>query len=84
MQSEQIKAQISQMALSEKLALVEDVWNEIATGHQEVPLPEWQQQELDKRYQAYQNDQLVLHDWEAVHQTLRSKSGSYCCACSIR
>jgi hypothetical protein len=54
------------------------VWGGVDEGDhaldkQALPLFKAQQQELDRRYQAYQNGQLSLHDWEAVHQALRNK-----------
>ncbi|WP_245561981.1 addiction module protein [Lamprocystis purpurea] len=42
------------MSLSEKLLLVEDIWDSIAASSPDLPLPEWQKKELDKRYSDYQ------------------------------
>ena len=53
MRSEQIKDEISKLGLSEKLLLVEDIWDSIATSNLEIPMPTWQKQELDKRYEEY-------------------------------
>lgn len=74
MRPEEIKSEISQLELSEKLLLVEDIWDSIALSHAELPMPEWQKQELDARYQAYKKGNLELYDWQTVHQGLRDKS----------
>ena len=71
---EQIKAEISRMALSDQLSLVEGIWDKIAESNQDIPLPKWQQKALDERYQAYQANKLTLHDWQSVHEALRHKS----------
>ena len=68
--SELIK-EIEKLGLSEKLILVEDIWDSIARSNSELPLPEWQKAELEKRYQEYEGGKLTLHDWNAVHAELR-------------
>ncbi|MEA1968592.1 MAG: addiction module protein [Thermodesulfobacteriota bacterium] len=73
MRAEQIKEKISKLGLSEKLLLVEDIWDSIAISNSEIPLPVWQKQELDKRYKEYKEGKLKLHDWECVHKSLRAK-----------
>lgn len=73
MRPEQIKDEIDGLALSEKLLLVEDIWDSIATGNDEIPMPRWQQQELDKRLKAYREGKETLHDWNEVHKALREK-----------
>jgi putative addiction module component (TIGR02574 family) len=70
---EEIKKEIAKLGLAEKLLLIEDVWDSIAEGNSQLPMPEWQKTELDKRYQAYQEGKLTLHDWRSVHEELRNK-----------
>ena len=73
MRSEQIKEQISRLGLSEKLLLVEDIWDSIAQDNDDIPLPEWQKQELDRRYREFEKGDLELHDWKSVHENLRDE-----------
>lgn len=73
MRPDQIKDEIDRLELSEKLLLVEDIWDSIAAGNAEIPMPEWQKQELDKRHKAYKEGDVGLHDWRAVHEGLRNK-----------
>ena len=73
MRSEQIKDEICRLGLSEKLLLVEDIWDSIATSNSEIPMPAWQKQKLDKRYEEYNEGTLELHDWEDIHKGLRDK-----------
>jgi len=69
----QIKEEIDRLELSEKLLLVEDIWDAIAASNSEIPMPEWQKQELDRRYKEYKEGNVELHDWKAVHEGLRDK-----------
>jgi len=72
MSSEIIK-EIDNLGLSEKLILVEEIWDSIARNNAELPMPDWQKAELDKRYRDYKNGKLKLHNWEGVHEELRDK-----------
>lgn len=72
MRSDQIKDEIDRLELSEKLLLVEDIWDSIASSNAEIPMPEWQREELKRRYKEFQDGKLGLHDWESVHEGLRS------------
>jgi putative addiction module component (TIGR02574 family) len=73
MRPEQIRNEIDRLALSEKLILVEDIWDSIAANNSELPLPEWQRAELDRRHGEYRDGKFALHDWMAVHERLREK-----------
>lgn len=73
MRAEQIKIEIEGLELSEKLLLVEDLWDSIAASNSELPMPEWQKEELNRRYKEYQQGKLELHDGKSVHEELRGK-----------
>jgi putative addiction module component (TIGR02574 family) len=61
------------LELSEKLLLVEDIWDSIAINNSVIPMPMWQKQELDRRYNEYKKEKLEIHDWKDVHKELRQK-----------
>lgn len=69
----EIKHEISHLNMTEKLLLVEELWNFIAFNDSDLPIPETQKHELDKRYKDYQAGNIVLHDWKDVHNKLRAK-----------
>ncbi len=73
MQVDKLREEISQLALSEKLLLVGDIWDSIAAENNDIPLADWQKKELDRRYQEYREGKLRLQDWEGVHESLREK-----------
>ena len=73
MRPNEIVKEIDKLGLSEKLILVEDIWDGIARHNAELPMPEWQKAELDKRYREYKGGKLRLHDCEGVHEELRNK-----------
>lgn len=73
MKANAIIKEIDKLSLSEKLILVEDIWDSIARNNAVLPMLEWQKIELDKRYSDYKIGKLRLHDWEGVHEELRKK-----------
>ncbi len=73
MKPEQIKFEVERLDLSEKLMLVEDIWDSIAESNSELPMPLWQKDELNKRYEAYQKGDLMLHSSEDINESIRKK-----------
>ena len=73
MRSSDILSEIGQLALSERIILVEDIWDGIAKHNSELPMPEWQKKELDRRYAEYKEGKLQLRNWKSVHEDLRNK-----------
>ena len=73
MQAEKIRREINKLPLKERLELVETLWDDIAATNACIPLPVWQRQELDSRYQAYQQGDNSVYDWQSVHEELRNK-----------
>jgi len=47
LRTEEIVREVEKLGLSEKLMLVEDIWDGIARDSGELPMPEWQKSELD-------------------------------------
>ena len=73
MRPNEIVEEIKKLNLAEKLLLVEDVWDSIAQSNLELPMPEWQKKELDKRYREYRAGNQKLYDWQQVHDEIRNK-----------
>jgi putative addiction module component (TIGR02574 family) len=48
-------------------------WDSNARNNAELPLPEWQKTELDRRYSDYKNGKLKLHNWDVIHEELGNK-----------
>ena len=73
MSVKEIIKQIDQLDLSEKLILVEDIWDSIARSNSVLPLYDWQKNELEKRHKEYKAGGQTLHEWNEVHEDLRKK-----------
>ncbi|MFZ5763434.1 MAG: addiction module protein [Thermodesulfobacteriota bacterium] len=66
------KADILKLSVAERILLVEDIWDSIAELPEELALSEAQQQELDRRLEAYHQDPETGSPWVAVEGRIRS------------
>ncbi len=60
---------------TEKLQLVEDLWDDLAATPEAVPLHEWQKQELDRRKANLMSNPASALPWEEVKRMVRSRYG---------
>jgi len=60
---------------SEKLQLVEDLWDDLAADPESVPVHEWQKQELARRYENLLRNPAAGLTWEEVKRRVRTRHG---------
>jgi putative addiction module component (TIGR02574 family) len=60
---------------SEKLQLVEDLWDDLAATPDAVPVYDWQKEELERRKANLQNHPASGLTWEEVQRSVRSRYG---------
>ena len=58
---------------AEKLQLVEDLWDDLAAEPDDVPIHEWQKQELARRKANLQNNPASGITWEEVKRRILSR-----------
>ena len=66
---------ISDLIPSEKLQLVEDLWDGLAAIPEEVPVHDWQKEELARRKANLMRSRASGLSWEEVKQRVRSRYG---------
>jgi len=60
--------ELESLSVSERVEIVEDLWDSIARSNADIPLPQWQKDELDRRKRNYlQNPDSGL-TWDQVKQ----------------
>ena len=57
----------------EKLQLVEDLWDDLAAVPSEVPIHDWQKEELARRKANLMNNPVAGLSWEEVKRRIRSR-----------
>ena len=63
------------LTLSERILLVEDLWDSIAAEAEGLPLPDWQKQELARREAEYARDPGMASSWEEAKQRILARHG---------
>ena len=67
-------APIFELGLSEKLQLLEDLWDDIATKSANLPVLDWQKEELAQRKALHLQDPSLASSWDSVKARIRSRS----------
>jgi putative addiction module component (TIGR02574 family) len=60
-----------ELSISERIQLVADLWDSIATVPEAVLLTEAQKEELDRRLDAYHKNPDAGSPWESVKERIR-------------
>ncbi len=62
---------LEQLPLAERLLLVEDLWDSIARSSEaELPIPEWQKDELKRRKRKYIQNPKSAIPWSDVKRSI--------------
>lgn len=67
------KADVLNLSVSERIQLVEDIWDTIAKVPEAVGLSREQKEELDNRLDAYHQNPEEGSTWELVQKRIRSR-----------
>jgi putative addiction module component (TIGR02574 family) len=65
--------QVFELTISEKLQLLEDLWDSISLTPEQIPVLDWQKDELDKRKAAYLKNPDSGSSWESVKERIRNR-----------
>ena len=68
--------QVFESTLPEKLQLLEDLWDSIALVPDQIPVLDWQKEELAKRKAAYLQNPNSGSSWESAKERIRNRSHS--------
>ena len=69
------KTSIFDLSPSEKLRLVEDLWDDLAATPEAVPVHDWQKEELARRKANLMQNPASRLTWEEVKQRVRNRYG---------
>ena len=68
------KADILNLSVSERIQLVQDIWDSIAEVPDSVSLTDEQKAELDRRLDAYHRNPDAGSPWSVVHERFKSRA----------
>ena len=67
------KDDILSLSISERIQLVQDIWDSIAELPESVPLTDEQKAELDRRLDAYHKDPSAGSPWSIIQERIRKR-----------
>lgn len=59
----------------EKLQLVEDLWDDLASAPNAIPVPEWHKTEIERRQANLERFPAAAVSWEEMRQRIVSREG---------
>ena len=66
---------ICDLSPPEKLQLVEDLWDDLAASPSDIPVHQWQKEELDRRKEKLNRHIASGLSWEDVKRNIRNRHG---------
>lgn len=61
------------LPISERLQLVQELWDSILSSEEEILLTDWQKQELDRRKASYEQNQSTFSSWDEVRARIQGE-----------
>jgi putative addiction module component (TIGR02574 family) len=62
--------ELETLSVPERVQLVEDLWDSIARSNANLPVPQWQKDELARRKRNYRQNPDSGESWEQVKQSI--------------
>ena len=61
------------MSVTDRLLIVEDIWDSIALSNNKLPVSDEHKSDLDSRFEDYKNDPSNASTWKEVKNRIESK-----------
>jgi hypothetical protein len=68
-----IELQIDQLSLEEKLEIMEALWQDLRRNTDQVPVPQWHKDILDKREQMIETSEAKFDDWDSAKKRIAER-----------
>jgi len=62
------------MTIAEKLRIMEELWDDLRTRAEDVPVPQWHRDLLDEREGLIETGEAQFDDWEAAKRRITEQT----------
>ena len=69
-----LASNILELSVSERIQLVEDIWDSVAEAPESIPLTQNEKAKLDRRLEAYHKDPNEGSPWGMVRERIKSRA----------
>lgn len=71
--NEELRNQINELSVSEKILLVEEIWDSIANAEQSFDLTDSQKKTVNERSNSFKANPLIGRKWEEIRDEFLGK-----------
>ena len=61
------------LSVEQKLELMGELWDSITVSPEDIPIPDWHIEELDRRKREYEQNPTIGISWETAKQQILSE-----------
>ncbi len=65
---------IAEMTISEKLRVMEELWDDLSLKAERVPIPQWHKDLLDERERLVDSGDAQFDDWDAAKKRVTKQT----------
>jgi putative addiction module component (TIGR02574 family) len=65
---------IDQLTIAEKLRIMEELWDDLRSRAEGVPIPQWHKDELDEREQLLETGNAGFDGWDAAKKRITKQT----------
>jgi putative addiction module component len=65
---------IDQLTMAEKLRIMEELWDDLRTRADGVPVPQWHKDLLDERERLIETGEAQFDDWESAKKSITERT----------
>ena len=70
----EILQQTKKIGVSERIRLVQEIWDSIVEDTEDLPVPEWHRNELERRHAKYIGNPDSVLSWDQVKENVKQKN----------
>jgi hypothetical protein len=61
---------LEEMTVTEKLQVMEELWSDLCCNQDQIPVPQWHKDILDKREELVKQGKATFVDWETAKKRI--------------
>jgi len=64
---------LEEMTVTEKLQVMEELWSDLCCNQDQIPVPQWHKDILDKREELVTQGKATFVDWETAKKRIAAR-----------
>ncbi len=64
---------LEQMTVKEKLQVMEELWRDLSCNQNQIPIPQWHKDILDRREKLVKEGKATFVDWETAKKRIADR-----------